>query len=101
MLFGLFMIVFALAWLLIPLSAIGIGNFVILIISIIDITKREWPDKTTWLLIVLLAPFGSLIYFFNERKKLDAKGYVIAVRNMPSQNQPSSTHGADSRHKSK
>ncbi len=73
MLFGLFMIIFALAWLVIPLLVIGIGNLIILIISIIDITKREWPDKTTWLLIVSLAPFGSLIYFFNERKKLDAK----------------------------
>ena len=63
---------------------VGIGSFVMLIVSLVDMVKRpdwEWKlagqEKVLWILLVILINFlaiPALIYWFNIRQKL------IAVR---------------------
>lgn len=53
----------------------AIINFVIWILSLIDIAKREnWKgdnDKMLWLLLVIFVPLVDFYYYFFHRKTLD------------------------------
>lgn len=57
---------------------ISILTTVILILSLIDIIKREnWKsenDKIIWLLLIIFIPIVSLYYYFFYRKTLDKAG---------------------------
>ena len=66
--------------------ALSIASFVIMILAIIDITKRPdaWKDKTMWLILVILVPFCNLIYWFSIRKQIDPT-YPIASQGPPAQ----------------
>lgn len=70
----LFVLFWIFLWLIIP--AIAVTNLIFFILALVDATKREWPDKTNWILIIVLVPFGALIYWFSEKKKLDANSIL-------------------------
>jgi len=56
---------------LISLAAFGFTIW--MLVDIIKRTDAEMPNKVMWILIVLLTGgIGSLVYFFTERKKLNA-----------------------------
>lgn len=45
-----------------------------MLIDVLKRTETELPDKTTWILIViLLGPLGAVIYFFAKRRELNKK----------------------------
>ena len=64
------------------LAAMGLGvaALIIYILAIIDITKRsdQWKDKTMWLLLVILVPFCSLIYWFSVRKSVNRTYPIVS-----------------------
>lgn len=66
----LFFGIFALIWLL--AFGIGIAGFVLWLLMIIDVAKRNFKnpdDKTTWILVVVLANWiGALVYYFVVRR---------------------------------
>lgn len=66
--------------------ALSIASFVIMILAIIDITKRPdtWKDKMMWLILVILVPFCNLIYWFSIRKQLNIS-HPIAPQGPPAQ----------------
>jgi hypothetical protein len=50
---------------------IGIIWFVLIVVAILDLLKRQIPTNTKllWLIVILIAPvFGSLIYLILGRK---------------------------------
>ena len=48
----------------------GIANLVIWIMSLIHCIQNAPDDKKTmWLLIIILVPFGSWVYFFTKKKE--------------------------------
>ncbi len=65
---------------------LSIASFVIMIMAIIDITKRPdtWKDKMMWLILVILVPFCNLIYWFSIRKQINL-AYPIAPQGPPTQ----------------
>lgn len=68
--FILFIIVFQLV-----IWGLAIAGLVFWIFMLIDVVQREnWEhenDKTTWILVVVLAgAIGALIYYFSVRRKL-------------------------------
>jgi TctA family transporter len=70
---GLFFIVFVLLQMFI--WGLAIASLVFWIFMLVDVVQRtNWEneqDKTTWVLIVVLAGIiGALIYYFSIRKKL-------------------------------
>lgn len=80
--FVLFIILFEVA-----IWGLAIAGFIFWIFMIIDVTQREnWEhenDKTTWILVVILAgAIGALIYYFSVRKKLGpAKNQTAPKKN--------------------
>jgi len=61
-------------WLILVL--VSVIFFIWWIVLLIDLTKREWPQKTTYLIIMIIGlfiPFGllivDLIYYFGVVKK--------------------------------
>ena len=58
---------------------LGLGSFVVLIMSVVDIAGRpDWQwfaagqSRITWLLVSILVPFCSFVYWFSIRRKLIA-----------------------------
>lgn len=53
---------------------LGFALWVWMLMDVIKRTETELPDKTTWILIVvLLGPLGAIIYFFAKRRELAKK----------------------------
>lgn len=51
---------------------VGLLLLIFWVMMIVDCTQRKFEDSTTrlmWLLIVLMVPFGALIYCFVGRKQ--------------------------------
>ena len=74
-LFGLFGVLFFVLWA--SIIVLAVTNVVLLVLSAIEISRIPDPvwqyaqrDRTTWLLITILAPFGGFIYWFGVRKKM-------------------------------
>lgn len=72
-----FAVVFIIIMLLfqVVIWGLAIASLVFWIFMLIDVVQREnWEnenDKTTWILVVVLAgAIGALIYYFSVRKKL-------------------------------
>ena len=72
MIFG---IIFTVIWF--AFFAAMIAGFVIWILMLIDVIKRDFPkedDKTLWILIVVLCGMiGAIIYYFIVKRKEDKK----------------------------
>jgi hypothetical protein len=67
---GMFILVYCC---LIIFSLAAFGFMVWMLIDVLKRTDAEMPNKTMWILIVLFTGIiGSLVYFFTERKKLNA-----------------------------
>ena len=65
---------------------IGIANFVFWLISLIHIIKHEdIPNRTMWIVLILLVPFADLVYFFGPRRKYNKGG---GMPSMPPQGPP-------------
>ena len=55
-------------------TLVALGIWVWMLIDVLKRTEAELPDKTTWILIViLLGPLGAIIYFFAKRRELAKK----------------------------
>jgi hypothetical protein len=59
------------------LIAVAVTNVVLLVLAVIEMSKIPDPvwqyaqrDRTTWLLITILVPFGGFIYWFGVRTKM-------------------------------
>lgn len=52
-----------------------VGGFVLWVMMLIDVSKREFPkpeDRTLWVLVVALAGFvGAAIYYFSIKRPAD------------------------------
>jgi len=49
---------------------------------IIDVVQRDekvLPGKIKWLLIILLVPFGAVVYYFMRKRQMDAIGKSTPV----------------------
>jgi len=49
---------------------------------IIDVVQRDekvLPGKIKWLLVVLLVPFGSVVYYFMRKRPMDKMGKPVKV----------------------
>lgn len=72
--------IFIFIWLL--LMAFGIVSFIFWVISLIHVIQHEdIKDRTMWIIIILLVPLGSWVYFFSVRKsynKLHSSGQPVA-----------------------
>ena len=62
---GLFGLVYFMVW----MSAIGLGIFLFVfkILMIIDVARKRYSsgsnEQVVWILVILLVPIGSIIYF--------------------------------------
>jgi len=55
-------------------GALMLGLWVWMLIDVLKRTETELPDKTTWIIIiVLLGGLGALVYYFSKKRALDAK----------------------------
>lgn len=53
---------------------ISLVLFAFTIWMLIDVIKRDekvLPGKIKWLLVILLVPFGSVVYYFMRKRKMD------------------------------
>lgn len=70
MLYIWFFMLFWAIWMLVV-----VGGFVLWIMMLIDVSKREFPkpeDRTLWVLVVALAGFvGAAIYYFSIKRPAD------------------------------
>lgn len=56
------------------IGALSLGLWVWMLIDVLKRTETELPDKTTWIIIiVLLGGIGALVYYFSKKRALDAK----------------------------
>ena len=54
--------------------ALSLALWVWMLIDVLKRTEAELPDKTTWIIIiVLLGGLGALVYYFSKKRALDAK----------------------------
>lgn len=65
-----FFLIFWAIWMLLV-----IGGFILWVVMLIDVSKREFPkpeDRTLWILVVALAGFvGAAIYYFSIKRPAD------------------------------
>lgn len=56
------------------IALLSLALWVWMLIDVLKRTEAELPDKTTWIIVVvLLGGLGALIYFFAKRRELVAK----------------------------
>jgi hypothetical protein len=82
---GVFFILWLALWALMMLLALGLTA--LWIWMLVDVIKREFPqpnDKTTWILVVVLAgQIGALIYYFMIKRKYDQAAKLAAAPPTP------------------
>ncbi|MEK7540019.1 MAG: PLDc N-terminal domain-containing protein [Patescibacteria group bacterium] len=73
LIFMLYIWFFMLFWVI--WMVVVIGGFVLWVMMLIDVSKREFPkpeDRTLWILVVALAGFiGAAIYYFSIKRPAD------------------------------
>jgi len=67
---GIFWIFYIMVWL--TAVALGIALFILKILMIIDCARKRFDnpnEQVVWILVIMLVPFGSVIYYFAVKYK--------------------------------
>jgi len=63
----------------IVIAALAVGFLVFWLFMLIDCAKREWPEKNTWLILLVVSLFfgfhwlTALLYYFLVKRKLEGQ----------------------------
>ena len=56
-------------WIFMTMGAISLAGFIFWIIMLVDCLRRDFKDKTIWILLMIFLSFlGSILYFFMVKK---------------------------------